>query len=149
MDLSWFAKAPRPIDEYASDIVLDPARERLVRTMVELFTTQGYSAIKARLVGSVAPPLLQGTHRDHRPDVSGVWSPTNKPFMCDVVMPGAVDDPALESRLTILQSAARLYGAELHFACPNVRLKHDRGSMGEWLRRRLGRSEIIAKVWEI
>lgn len=150
MDLSWFGKPPPALDDRASDVVTDPARTRIIRTMVELFVTQGYSDLKSRLFGKSAPQVLRGSVSDHRPDIVGVWRPTSRTMLCDVVMPDVCSDPKrFDERLGLLGDTARLYGAEVHFACPAARLTRDRGTLSEWLKRRLAQHGIVAKVWEL
>jgi hypothetical protein len=68
--------------------------------------------------------------------------------MLEVVPLGELDDPSMEHRWTLLSSAAKLYGAELHFVVP--KWSHSLGAGDQLLRRRLERLEIgHHRIWVV
>ncbi len=127
-------------------VVDDEERRRLLWLMAEYFRTVGYSDIKARLPGFMAPPVLSGTLEDHRPDFTCRQSDTGRtPIILEVVTQAEVEDPKLENRWSLLSSAAKLYNAELHFVVPKWT---GQGAVEPALRKRLGRMDLTAnRVW--
>lgn len=114
--------------------------------MAEYFRTIGCTEIRARLPGYTPPQVLSGTLEDHRPDLTCRQANQAKTaLILEVVPPSELDAPALEHRWTLLSSAAKLYGAELHFAVPRW---CELGAPDQLLRRRLQRMEIVTqKIW--
>jgi subfamily B ATP-binding cassette protein MsbA len=101
-------------------VVESAARRQLVWLMAEFFKTIGYTDLKARLPGYVPPVVLSGTLEDHRPDLTCRQSNSARtPTLVEAVPVEEIDDPKMEHRWTLLSSAAKLYGAELHFVCPS------------------------------
>ena len=129
-------------------IVEDEERRRILWLMAEYFRTLGYTDIKARLPGFMAPPVLSGTLEDHRPDFTCRQSDAARtPIIMEVVTPSQVDQPALENRWSLLSSAARLYSAELHFVVPKWA---SRGPIDGILRKRLQRLDLpFNRVWTV
>ncbi|MCI0571555.1 MAG: hypothetical protein L0Y66_12435 [Myxococcaceae bacterium] len=129
-------------------VVSDEERRRLLWLMAEYFRTVGYTDIKARLPGFMAPPILSGTIEDHRPDFTCRQSDSARtPIILEVVTPGVVEDPGAENRWSLLASAAKLYSAELHFVCPKWTAQ---GAVDPTLKRRLARMELTPnRVWTV
>lgn len=123
-------------------------RRRLLWLMAEFFKTLGYSDLKARLPGYTAPVVLSGTLEDHRPDLTCRQSNTARtPTLLEVVPVDELEDPRMEHRWTLLSSAAKLYGAELHFAVPKWSTL---GAGDQLLKRRLERLEIShQRIWVV
>jgi hypothetical protein len=129
-------------------VVDDEERRRLLWLMAEYFRTVGYSDIKARLPGFMAPPVLSGTLEDHRPDFTCRQTDSGKtPIILEVVSANEVEDPRLENRWSLLSSAAKLYNAELHFVVPKW---SSHGAIEPTLRKRLSRMELsVNRVWTV
>lgn len=129
-------------------VVEEDDRRRLLWLMAEYFRTVGYTDIKARLEGYVPPPVLSGTLEDHRPDFTCRQSDAGKtPIILEIVTAAKVEDPAAESRWSLLFSAAKLYNAELHFVVPKW---HPNVAVDPLLRRRLARLELTPnRVWNV
>lgn len=123
-------------------------RRRLLWLMAEYFKTLGFSDVKARLPGYVPPVVLSGTLEDHRPDLSCRQSNgARTPTLLEVVPAEEIEDPRMEHRWTLLSSAAKLYGAELHFAVPKWCTM---GPGDQLLKRRLERLEIShQRIWVV
>lgn len=123
-------------------------RRRLLWLMAEYFKTLGFTDVKARLPGYVPPVVLSGTLEDHRPDLSCRQSNSARtPTLLEVVPAEEIEDPRMEHRWTLLSSAAKLYGAELHFAVPKWCAM---GPGDQLLKRRLERLEIgHSRVWVV
>ncbi len=121
-------------------------RRRLLWLMAEYFRTMGYTDIKARLPGFVAPPVLAGTIEDHRPDFTCRQTDSNKtPIIMEVVTMSDVESPTADNRWSLLSSAAKLYNAELHFVVPKWTTG---GAVDAVLRRRLARLELTPnRIW--
>jgi hypothetical protein len=134
--------------EACAAVLGDGPRRRVLFLMVEYFGTLGYSDVKARLPGHVAPVVLNGTLEDHRPDLTCRQGDSARtPVLLEVVLPSELDDPASEHRWSLLASAARLYSAELHFVVPRWTA---RGSIDWRLRRRLRDMEVHPKrIWQV
>lgn len=116
--------------------------------MAEYFKTLGFTDVKARLPGYVPPVVLCGTIEDHRPDLT--CRQTNRsrtPVILEVVTSDRLLDPDVERRWTLLRSAAKLYGAELHFVVPKW---SELGACDQFLRRKLDRLELGShRVWVV
>jgi len=140
------SEASRP--EACESVLDDGPRRRVLWLMVEYFRTVGYSDVKARLPGHAAPPVLNGTLEDHRPDCTCRQDDRGRtPILLEVVVPEEVDDPRSENRWSLLASAARLYSAELHFVVPRW---SDRGSIDRTLRRRLREMDVRPnRIWQV
>jgi hypothetical protein len=134
--------------EGCEPVVEDDERRRLLFLMAEYFRTVGYSEIKARLPGYIPPPVLSGTLEDHRPDFTCRQTDgLRTPIILEVVTAGEAAQPVSDNRWSLLASAARLYGAELHFAVPKW---HSTGAIEPLLRRRLNRLELsVNRVWTL
>lgn len=129
-------------------VVSDRDHLQLLWLMTEYFRTVGFTDIRARLPGHVPPPLLSGTVEDTRPDCTCRQTDSGQtPIIMEVVTPEDLKDPLCENRWALLGSAARLYGAELHFVVPRW---SERGAVDEPLRRRLHRMELVPNhVWKV
>jgi hypothetical protein len=129
-------------------VVGEDDRRRLLWLMAEYFRTVGYTDIKARLPGFMAPPVLSGTLEDHRPDFTCRQSDSgHTPIIMEVVTPASVDDPRSENRWSLLSSAAKLYNAELHFVVPKWA---QNGPVDHLLKRRLARMDLTPnRVWTV
>jgi hypothetical protein len=141
------------VDTDAINIGTDPVaeseeRRRLLWLMAEFFKVLGYTDVKARLPGYVAPVVLSGTIEDHRPDLTCRQSNSARtPMLLEAVPPADIDDPRMEHRWTLLSSAAKLYGAELHFVVPKWT---SAGPGDKLLRRKLERLEISSnRIWAV
>jgi len=135
--------------KYGCEPVVDnPMRRQLVWLMAEFFKTLGYTDLKARLPGYVPPVVLSGTLEDHRPDLTCRQSNTARtPTLLEAVPLDEMDDPRMEHRWTLLSSAAKLYGAELHFVVPRWSAE---GAGDQLLRRRLERLDIThQRIWVV
>ncbi len=121
-------------------------RRHLLWLMAEFFRTLGYSDVKARLPGHTAPAVLNGTLEDQRPDMTcRQGDRARTPVLLEVVLPSELDDPANDSRWSLLASAARLYSAELHFVVPRWT---SRGGIDRRLRRRLRDMDVQPnRIW--
>lgn len=135
--------------KYGCEPVVDSAeRRQLVWLMAEYFKTLGFTDLKARLPGYVPPVILSGTLEDHRPDLTCRQSNTARtPTLLEAVPVDEMEDPRMEHRWTLLSSAAKLYGAELHFVVPKWSAS---GAGDQLLRRRLERLDIAhARIWVV
>jgi hypothetical protein len=135
--------------KYGSEPVAESEeRRRLLWLMAEYFKTLGYTDLKARLPGYVPPVVLSGTLEDHRPDLSCRQSNSARtPTLLEVIPADEIEDPRMEHRWTLLSSAAKLYGAELHFAVPKW---SSLGAGDQLLKRRLERLEIThQRIWMV
>src|SRR5262249_39717436 len=56
--------------EACNPVLHDGPRRNVLWLMAEYFRTLGYSDVKARLPGHMAPEMLNGTLEDHRPDLT-------------------------------------------------------------------------------
>ncbi len=128
--------------------VQDNERRRLLWLMAEYFRTVGCTDIRARLPGYPPPPVLSGTLEDHRPDFTCRQADAGKtPIILDIVTPTVAGDAASIKRWTLLASAARLYGAELHFVVPRW---HTSGEVAPLLRRRLASLDLLPnRIWNV
>lgn len=136
-------------DKFGCEPVVDsPMRRQLVWLMAEFFKTLGYTDLKARLPGFVPPVVLSGTLEDHRPDITCRQSNSGRtPTLLEAVPVDEMDDPRMEHRWTLLSSAAKLYGAELHFVVPKWSAI---GAGDQLLRRRLERLDISHhRIWVV
>jgi hypothetical protein len=126
----------------------DGPHQRVLWLMAEYFRTVGYTDVKARLPGHIAPAVLNGTLEDHRPDCTCRQDDRGRtPILLEVVVPDEVDDPQRENRWSLLASAARLYSAELHFVVPRW---SERGSIDRRLRRRLLDLHLRPnRIWQV
>jgi len=129
-------------------VVEEPERRRLLWLMTEFFRTLGCTDISARLPGHSPPAVLSGTLEDHRPDLTCRQSnATQTPLLLEVVTANAVEDSRAENRWCLLASAARLYGAELHFVVPKWA---PQGAIDSLLRRRLECLNLVPhRVWAV
>ncbi len=137
------------IAKYGCEAVAESSgRRQLVWLMAEFFKTLGYTDLKARLPGYVPPVVLSGTLEDHRPDLTCRQSNTARtPTLLEAVPVEEMDDPRMEHRWTLLSSAAKLYGAELHFVVPRW---SNQGPGDRLLRRRLERLDISHhRIWVV
>ncbi len=131
------------------EVVVEEAdRRQLLWLMAEFFKTLGFTDLKARLPGYSPPVVLAGTLEDHRPDLTCRQSNTARtPTLLEVVPMTQIEDPATEHRWTLLSSAAKLYGAELHFVVPKWSAI---GPGDQLLKRRLERLEINhQRIWVV
>lgn len=129
-------------------VVEQEDRRQLLWLMAEYFQTLGFTELKARLPGYVPPVVLSGTLEDHRPDLTCRQSNTSRtPTLLEVVPTNQIEDPSQEHRWTLLASAAKLYGAELHFVVPRWGIF---GAGDQQLKRRLERLEINHnRIWVV
>ncbi len=137
------------VAKYGSEPVAETEpRRRMLWLMAEYFKMLGYTELKARLPGYIPPVVLSGTLEDHRPDLSCRQSNIARtPTLLEVVPAEELDDPRMEHRWTLLSSAAKLYGAELHFAVPKWCVM---GPGDRILKRRLDRLEVAhQRVWVV
>ena len=127
-------------------VVADEQRRKLLWLMAEFFRTIGCSDLRARLPGYTPPQILSGTLEDHRPDLTcRQANHARTALILEVVPPSELELPELEHRWTLLSSAAKLYGAELHFVVPRWSTQ---GPPDQLLRRRLQRMEIVTqRIW--
>ncbi len=127
-------------------VVEEEDRRRLLWLMAEYFRTMGYTDIKARLPGFVAPPVLAGTIEDHRPDFTCRQTDSNKtPIILEVVTSTDAENVLADNRWSLLSSASKLYNAELHFVVPKWSTT---GAVDTVLRRRLSRLELLPnRIW--
>ena len=141
MDTESTRRATTPIVESSE-------RRALLMLMAEYFAWLGYTDSKARLPGFPSPSMLSGTLEDHRPDLTCRQSDSRQtPLILEVVPLAELTDARLEHRWTLLFSAARLYGAELHFCVPRW---SSAGASDARLRQRLERLEIRPhRVWTV
>ena len=123
-------------------------RRQLLWLMAEYFKVLGYTDLKARLPGYVAPVMLSGTLEDHRPDLTCRQSNgARTPMLLEAVPGEEIEDARMEHRWTLLSSASKLYGAELHFVVPKWTAD---GPGDRLLRRRLERLEIAPqRIWAV
>ena len=129
-------------------IVEGSERRSLLMLMAEYFSWLGYPDIKARLPGYPSPSMLSGTLEDHRPDLTCRQRDVRQtPLILEAAPASVLCDPRLDHRWTLLFSAARLYGAELHFCVP----RWARGEPADQLlRQRLARLEVVPqRVWAV
>jgi hypothetical protein len=129
-------------------IVENSERRSLLMLMAEYFSWLGYTDIRARLPGHPAPSMLSGTLEDHRPDLTCRQSDSRQtPLILETVCTSELSDPRLEHRWTLLFSAARLYGAELHFCVPSW---SEAGPGDQLLRQRLERLDVRPhRLWSV
>lgn len=158
MSFNWIAERPRHPHPQGVDtestrrattpIVESRERRALLMLMAEYFAWLGYTDIKARLPGYPAPSMLSGTLEDHRPDLTCRQSDSRQtPLILEVVPLSELADPRLEHRWTLLFSAARLYGAELHFCVPRW---SQAGASDLRLRQSLERLDIRSnRIWTV
>ncbi len=124
------------------------ARARLIQLMAEFFRSQSYLDVRARLPGYPRPAVINGSVRNHQPDVTAIQSDAQgTAILLDAVPIELLSDPETESRWTLFQSAADLYGAEFHIAVPRIA----GGMLGpEAVRTRLRAIGIHARyVWSV
>lgn len=135
-------------EEGGDAVVTEGDRRRLVWLMAEYFRTVGFSDIKARIPGFTPPEVLSGTLEDHRPDLTCRQSDSgHTPIVLEGVTPEGMARPGVESRWSLLASAARLYRAELHFVVPKWSAS---GGLEGPLRRRLaGMAVIPNRIWAV
>lgn len=102
-------------------IVEDNFRKQMLWILAEQYRTEGCLDIKARLPGFVPPPIVSGTERDFRFDMT--FRQTDKgrtPAILETITTNDIeDDKTLESRISLIFSAAELYGAQIYFAVPD------------------------------
>lgn len=134
--------------EPCNSVVQDPQRGKLLWLMTHTVHELGWEGTKARLPGYMPPPVLSGMIEDHRPDLTCRQSDRRStPTIIEVVTEADVADPAAENRWTLLNSAARLYQAELHFVVPAWGRT---GDIPTALRNRLASLEITPnQIWQI
>lgn len=144
---------PKGVDTESTRLATTPIvesseRRSLLMLMAEYFSWLGYADIKARLPGYPSPSMLSGTLEDHRPDLTCRQSDARQtPLILEAVPLAELADPRLEHRWTLLFSAARLYGAELHFCVPRWSRA---GASDQRLRQRLGRLDIRPhRIWTV
>lgn len=127
---------------------IDGERKQLTWLMAEYFETIGCTEIKARLDGYEAPGVLMGTLEDHQPDLTCRQNDSRRTsVIAEVVTPRTFWTPGIENRWSLLASAARLYGAELHFVLKAWRRK---GSLEGPLKRRLAELELPSgRIWTV
>jgi len=144
----WQTELEEAPPQACEPVLRDGPRRRFLWLMVEYFRTLGYSEVKARLPGHVAPPVLNGTLENHRPDLTcRQVDSARTPVLLEVVVPAEVDAPGSENRWSLLASAARLYSAELHFVVPRW---SDHGSIDHRLRRRLRDMDVRPNhIWQV
>ncbi len=95
------------------------ARSRLVLLMAEFFRSLTYLDVRARLPGFPQPLVINGSLRNHQPDVTAIQSDARATgILLDAVPIEQLADAETESRWTLFHSAAELYGAEFHIAVP-------------------------------
>jgi len=100
------------------------ARARLIQLMAEFFRSLGYLDVRARLPGYPQPSTINGSLRNHQPDVTCLQSDAEATaILLDAVPIEQILDPMTESRWTLFFSAAELYGGEFHVAVPRVQGK--------------------------
>lgn len=129
-------------------VVSEKEHQRLLWLMTEYFRTLGYTDVKARLPGFEAPPVLTGTIEDCRPDFTCRQTDrAHTPLIAEVVTAGELENPKLDNRWSLLFSAARLYGAEMHFVIPKW---HPKLAVDATLKKRLGRMELNPHhIWRV
>ncbi len=137
-----------PLKVGCEPVVENIGRRQLLWLMAEYFSILGYTEVKARLPDYVPPGVLSGTLEDHRPDLTCRQSDRAKtPMLLEAASWDDLCDSGMDHRWTLLSSAAKLYGAELHFVVPKW------GQMGagdKVLKRRLERLEIGPhRVWRV
>ncbi len=97
------------------------ARGRLIQLMAEFFRSLGYLDVRARLTGYPQPGTINGSLRNHQPDVTCLQSDAGATaIVLDAIPIEQLVDPMTESRWTLFFSAAELYGGEFHIAVPRV-----------------------------
>jgi hypothetical protein len=123
-------------------------RRKLLWLMAEFFKVLGYTDLKARLPGYMPPVMLSGTLEDHRPDLTCRQSNSGRtPMLLEAVPLAEIEDPRMEHRWTLLASAAKLYGAELHFVVPKWTAS---GAGDRLLKRKLERLEVAHhRIWAV
>jgi hypothetical protein len=149
MKLERYQSRTQARQREACDPVLhDGPRRNVLWLMAEYFRTLGFSNVKARLPGHMAPEMLNGTLEDHRPDLTCRQHDRGRtPVFLEVVVGEELDEPGTENRWSLLASAARLYSAELHFVVPRW---STRGSIDRRLRRRLSDMDVHPNhIWKV
>ncbi len=97
------------------------SRARLVQLMAEFFRSLGYQDVRARLPDYPQPSNINGSLRNHQPDVTCLQNDAGSTaILLDAVPMEQVTDRLTESRWTLFCSAAELYGAEFHIAVPRI-----------------------------
>ncbi|MHB1846375.1 MAG: hypothetical protein ACYCWW_16245 [Deltaproteobacteria bacterium] len=98
---------------------ISQSRGRLILLMAEFFRSLGYLDVRARLPGFAVPLVINGSIRNHQPDVTCLQTDTRSTgVILDAVPIESIPDTETESRWTLFHSAAELYGAEFHVAVP-------------------------------
>lgn len=128
--------------------VEEDEHRRLVWLMAEFFQTVGFTELKARLPGFSTPELLAGTIENHRPDLTCFQNDAGQTrLIAEIVTPRSFWRPEIENRWSLLGSAARLYGAELHFV---VRAWRRGGPLEGPLKLRLAQIDLSAQhIWTV
>ncbi len=106
-----------PMELVSEEVSL--SRGRMILLMAEFFRSLGYLDIRARLPGQPPPLVINGSIRNHQPDVTCLQTDARSTgILLDAVPIESIPDLETESRWTLFHSAAELYGAEFHVAVP-------------------------------
>ncbi|WNM70140.1 hypothetical protein [Myxococcus phage Mx1] len=117
-------------------------RKQILELAVAYFEFVGARDIKARMDGYTPPTVINGTLADFRPDMTltqGIGIGGTAAFVEVVTDP---NDKALESRLSLINSARKLYKGDLYFFVPE-------GETTTKLKSLLSRWGIYARVFPV
>lgn len=111
-----------PMSQLVEEVDLN--RGRIILLMAEFFKSVAYRDVRARLPGYSQPLPINGSLKNHQPDVTCLQGDTQATgIVLDAVPIERLTDPETESRWTLFYSAADLYGAEFHIAVPRFRCR--------------------------
>jgi hypothetical protein len=127
------------------NVVVGPCTGALVETMVEVMTLAGYREVRADLPNHVAPEVVRGTVRSHRPSLAALGG--GRPVLMDIFVPGETAPEEQLSRWQLFSSAADQVAGEFHVVVPSS-VEGLNGT--EWVRRVTDTVGIcVTKIWEV
>jgi len=110
----------------------------LVSMMVRHFEMEGYTAIKADILGMPKPAIIYGTNSDHVPDLTAMKDDTF--IILEAETSSSILDDHTVSQWSLFADAAREAGGEFHVVVP-------KGSRGIAEQRAANVGIAIDTVW--
>jgi Tfp pilus assembly protein PilV len=134
-----------PTTRSESNATTGPRTRAVVETMAEVLALSGYRSVRAEARDLIAPDVVQGTMRSHRPSLTAIGG--GRPVLVDVYLPEESEPDEQLSRWQLFASAAAQCRGEFHVVVP----AWIEGSGGKkWVRQAVeGAGVTITKVWEI
>ncbi len=139
------AKEPTASTEAELNESVGPKTSAVVEIMAEALSLSGYGGVRADVAGRLAPEVVRGTIRSHRPSLTATGG--GRSVLVDVFCPGEADPDEQFSRWQLFASAAAQCGGEFHVVVP----AWVEGAAGaEWVRRITDGTPIaVTKIWEV